>query len=224
MQYRVLASDYDHTLAYEGQVSEATVAALERWRASGRRLVLVTGRHLHDVQNVFPQFTLFDAIVAENGALLSWTDSDHEQLLGTPPPAALLQMLRERDVEPLYVGKGSAATLKPHENTVRHAMRILALPWQIILNKNDVLMLPPGVEKASGLRAALDRLNISPAETVGIGDAENDMHLLDVCGYGVAVANALAVLKNRADHVTHGEYGAGVVELIDHLLATDTGG
>jgi hypothetical protein len=49
------------------------------------------------------------------------------------------------------------------------------------------------------------------------------MHLLDVCGYGVAVANALAVLKNHADHVTHGEYGAGVVELIDHLLATDTG-
>jgi hypothetical protein len=44
MRYLALACDYDGTLASEGRVAPETVGALERLRASGRRLLLVTGR------------------------------------------------------------------------------------------------------------------------------------------------------------------------------------
>ena len=70
MRYHALACDYDGTLERNGQVNEATVAALDRAQASGRRLLLVTGRLLPNLLEVFPEARRFDHIVAENGAVL----------------------------------------------------------------------------------------------------------------------------------------------------------
>ncbi len=47
----------------------ATRAALEKLRAGGRRVLLVTGRRLDDLQQVCPDLSVFDGIVAENGAV-----------------------------------------------------------------------------------------------------------------------------------------------------------
>ena len=60
MHYFALACDFDQTLADMGVVAKSTLAALERFLASGRRLVLVTGRQLPDLQQVFPQLSLFE--------------------------------------------------------------------------------------------------------------------------------------------------------------------
>ena len=63
-----LATDYDGTIARDGRVDDATLAALRRLRASGRLLVLVTGRELGDLFATFDYCDLFNRIVAENGA------------------------------------------------------------------------------------------------------------------------------------------------------------
>jgi hypothetical protein len=217
-QYDVLAVDYDWTLATDGQVSPNTVAALDRWRAAGRHLLLVSGRHLPDLLTVLPYIDRFAMAVLENGSLLYRPASDETHLIGNPPPDTLVQTLRERGVDPLHVGQGNVATHKPHEATVRDVLSLLGLPWRVILNKNDVIVMPPGIDKAAGLRAALEMLRLDPARTVGVGDAENDEHLFDVCGYNVAVANALPALKQRAHRVMQQENGAGVAALIDALL------
>ena len=70
MRFLALATDYDGTLATRGRVDAIVLPALDRLRASGRKLLLVTGRELHDLLNVFPEAALFDRVVAENGALL----------------------------------------------------------------------------------------------------------------------------------------------------------
>ena len=70
MRFRVLAADYDGTLAHHGRTSPSTVTALRRLKDSGRKLVLVTGRQLDDLQQVFPEIDLFNRVVAENGAVL----------------------------------------------------------------------------------------------------------------------------------------------------------
>jgi hypothetical protein len=95
------------------------------------------------------------------------------------------------------------------------------LELQVIFNKGAVMILPAGVNKASGLSAALKRMGLSPHNAVGVGDAENDHALLALCECGVAVANALPTLKEAADFVTTGARGAGVTELIDALLHDD---
>src|SRR2546421_1432967 len=79
VRFVALATDYDETLADGGRVAERAAAALEKVRASGRRLVLVTGRELPDLRRVFPRVgELFDAVVAENGAVL-WITAAREE-------------------------------------------------------------------------------------------------------------------------------------------------
>jgi Predicted hydrolases of the HAD superfamily len=83
------------------------------------------------------------------------------------------------------------------------------------------MVLPTGVNKATGLTALLQEAGLSADDVVGVGDAENDHAFLGACGVGVAVANALPMLKERADFVTKGARGDGVAELIDMILAND---
>jgi hypothetical protein len=220
MRYLALASDYDGTLATHGHVNQETLAALERLR-NGRKLILVTGRELDDLLRIFEQIHLFDLVVAENGALLYNPATREEKLLCSQPPEEFIKALRDRGVDPLSVGRAIVATWQPNETKVHEAIRELGLELQVILNKDAVMVLPSGVNKASGLKVALSELGLSPHNTVGIGDAENDQALLSLCGFGVAVANALDMLKESADFVTKGARGAGVVEIIDKLVASD---
>lgn len=219
MQLAAFAFDYDGTLAHDGCVSAATVQALGRLKAAGPRLLLISGRELPDLQRVFPHYALFDAIVAENGGLLFQPGLHQERVLGSTPPDALVQALQRRHVQPLSIGRSILATCKPHEDQVLAAIRECGVEWQIIFNKGAVMCLPPGVNKASGLSAALATLQLSALNVLGVGDAENDHAMLQACGYRAAVANAIDTLKREADIVTHASHGAGVVELIERFLS-----
>ena len=101
--YQVLATDYDGTLAHHGVVSPETLSAIERMRAAGKTLVLVTGRELEDLKQVFPDIGLCDLVVAENGALLYWPSTGQMKLLGEPAPPAFVEKLRDKGV-PVVVG------------------------------------------------------------------------------------------------------------------------
>lgn len=221
MRYFVLATDYDGTLATDGHVDEKTLAAMERLRASGRKLILVTGRQLDDLQQVFERLDLFDYVVAENGALLYSPATRQEKLLGSQPPQEFIQALRARHVDPLSVGRVIVATWHPNETTVLETIRDLGLELQVIFNKGAVMVLPSGINKAAGLLAALAELKLSPHNVVGVGDAENDHAFLKLSELSVAVANALPMLKEQVDFVTNGKRGDGVVELIDKIIADD---
>ncbi|HKB40875.1 MAG TPA: HAD-IIB family hydrolase, partial [Gemmataceae bacterium] len=221
MRYLALAVDYDGTLARDGLVSEATVRALEQVVASGRTLVLVTGRQLEDLLQIFPQVSLFDRVVAENGALLYRPTTREMRALAEPAPAPFVEELRRRGVAPLAVGAAIVATVHPNESVLLKVIRELGLELQLVFNKGAVMVLPANVNKASGLMAALDELRLSPHNTVAIGDAENDHALLGLAEYSVAVSNAVPMLKEGADRVLTKPNGAGVVELIDDLLAND---
>ena len=220
MRYRALACDYDGTLARHGQVEAGTAAALATVRASGRKLLLVTGRQLGDLGTVFAEIDLFDRIVAENGAVVYDPKTRRQRSLGERPPAAFIEALRRRYI-PVSVGSVIVATWEPHERVVLETIRDLGLDLQVIFNKGAVMVLPAGVSKASGLAAALGDLGLSPHDVIGVGDAENDHAFLALCGCSVAVANALPTIKERADWVTQGEAGAGVEELAAELVAND---
>src|SRR5687768_315917 len=215
MRYHLLATDYDGTLATDGQLLGATREALERLRASARKIVMVTGRQLDDLQRVCPDLGPFEVVVAENGAVLYWPASKEKRVLAEAPPPEFAERLRELGVPDPAVGDVVVATWHPHEVRVLEAIRELGLELQVTFNKGAVMVLPSGVNKATGLSAALSAMGFSPHEAVGIGDAENDHAFLSLCECGVAVQNALPMLKERADLVTNADHGAGVAELID---------
>ena len=221
MRYLALACDYDGTLATHGSVDLETVAALEQALASGRKLLLVTGREAPELERVFPQLRLFDLVVAENGALLYRPRKREELPLCEGPSPELVERLKQRNVQPLAVGRCIVATCQPHEALVLETIRELGLELRVTFNKGSVMVLPPGVNKGTGLKAALRELGISPRNVVAVGDAENDHAFLNACACSVAVANALEELKARADVVTRAAHGAGVREVIAELIEND---
>ena len=220
MRYLALACDYDGTLAHAGMVSDTSIAALESLLASGGKLLLVTGREIDDLLAVFLRCDLFEWIVAENGCLLYRPATQEQLSLHAAPPIEFTEALRAVGV-PLSVGKVIVSTRVPHESAVLEAIRQFGLELQVIFNKGAVMIVPAGHNKASGLAAALDKMGLSPHNVVGIGDAENDHAFLDLCGCGVAVANALPMVKEKADFVTQGDHGLGVAELANEIVDSD---
>ncbi|MBV9219876.1 MAG: HAD-IIB family hydrolase [Methylobacteriaceae bacterium] len=221
MYFLALATDYDGTLARRGAVDAATVQALEKFKETGRRLILVTGRELPDLKAAFPQLKIFDRVVAENGALLYDPGTEEERPLAPGPPPEFVARLKQLGVSPLSVGRSIVATWKPQETKVLEVIRELGLELQIIFNKDAVMVLPAGMNKAVGLAAALAALELSAHNVVGVGDAENDHAFLHSCGAAAAVANALPMLKQAADITLHADHGAGVVELMDRICRED---
>lgn len=223
-RFKALATDYDGTLAEDGSVSPSTLAALKHAKRCGKRLLLVTGRELEDLMRVFPELDVFDIVVAENGALL-YTPSPEprERPLASAPPPELVRTLLARGV-PVSTGRIIVSTWEPHEHAVIETIRDLGLELEVIFNKGAVMILPSGVNKATGLEAAAADLDVPLSAIVGVGDAENDHSLLDVCGLGAAVANAVPALKAHADIVLDQPRGDGVADLIERMLANDLAG
>ena len=217
-KFRAVATDYDGTLARNGKVQPETLRALSRVRLSGRTVILVTGREISSLKEVMPQLEIFDLIVAENGAVLYLPSSRTEVPLAKAPSPMFVKRLQDAGVQPLSVGTSIVATLRVHQKTVLRLIRRLDLNLEVSMNRESMMILPSGVDKGTGLEAALRTLAIDFPEVVGIGDAENDIGFVARCGWSVAVGNALPKLKAIVDLVTEGEEGAGVVESIDQLL------
>ena len=74
-----------------------------------------------------------------------------------------------------------------------------------------------GVTKASGLSIALKYINVSPSDTVAIGDSETDIPMFELCGYSVAVANSPQEVKDKANYVAENGLGRGLIEAVQHL-------
>jgi hydroxymethylpyrimidine pyrophosphatase-like HAD family hydrolase len=223
MRYKSLACDFDGTLAEDGKISLATLAALDRLKSSGRSVLLVTGRLLEDLFQTFPEYAVCQRIVAENGALIyNPADCSTKRLADKPSPK-FIEALQKLSVGPLEIGQSIVAAGRVHEDAILQAIAEMGDSLRPIYNKDAVMVLPAGVDKGTGLRAALADLGLSVDAVVGVGDAENDFALLNACGCGVAVANAVPGLKDCADITTKASAGKGVEELIEHVLRNDLG-
>jgi hydroxymethylpyrimidine pyrophosphatase-like HAD family hydrolase len=223
LYFLALATDYDGTIAGDGIVDPPTQAALEKFKQTGRRLILVTGRDLPDLKRVYPGLTLFDRVVAENGTLLYDPATEATRALSAAPPVAFVEKLKERNVQPLTVGESIVATWEPNEGVVLEVIRDLGLELQIIINKGAVMVLPSGMNKAEGMKAALAELGLSAHNVVGVGDAQNDHAFLKACGCSAAVANALPMVKESADILLSRDHGPGVIDLVG-MICRDDGG
>jgi hypothetical protein len=76
----------------------------------------------------------------------------------------------------------------------------------------------PGVTKAAGLSFLAERLGFAQDRTVGFGDGENDVELVDWAGYGVAVANAHRRVVAVADFVCPSVDEEGVAQVIEAFI------
>src|SRR5262249_24297478 len=217
----VLACDYDGTIADGGQCTPEIRQALARVRESGRKVLLVTGRMLPDLRNVCPEVDqIFDAIVAENGALLYFPETREARTLGSSPEPALVEELRRRGV-PFDLGSSIIATTEAYADPALAAIRDTGVERTLVFNKGALMLLPGGVTKGTGLDAGLTVPAPSPRNLGGLGDAENDHAFLAMSECAVAVADAIPALRERADYVTRAPGARGVIEFLQEHLVND---
>jgi HAD superfamily hydrolase (TIGR01484 family) len=221
VRYLALVTDYDGVVASGGRASPAALAAIGRLRASGRRVILITGRRLENLQESCPDLSLFDYVVAENGAVIFDPRTREETLLAAAPPPEFVARLKELGVEPIEVGRVIVATWMPHQTSMLQAIQELGLELHITFNRAAVMALPAGVTKATGMTYALRKLGLSPHEAVGVGDSENDHSFLARCECAATVASAVPSVHKRVSLVASKDNGEGLAEIIDELNATD---
>lgn len=221
MRYHVLVCDYDGTLAKENKVDLKTIQALTDLKSSGRKLILVTGRQMTGFLSSLDHPELFDRIILENGGILYHPATQKEKALAEPPPANFIEELRRRGVQAIAPGKVVVATWRTEADRILQTIQDLGLELQIVFNREGLMVLPSGVNKASGLETALADMDLSAHNAVGIGDAENDHSFLALCECSCAVSNALPAIKENVDLVTQKQNGAGIQELIERLIHHD---
>ena len=221
MRFRLLATDYDNTIAFHGAVSAAAQDALERVHSSGRALALVTGRTRAELDAVFAAPSLFDVLVLENGALLE--HEGREELIGAPVPEPLVAAMRRSGLAPVAVGRTIVSTAAANAERLEEIIDALHLDLVLHYNRDSVMVLSPGVDKAVGLRRAATLLDVPMHDVIAVGDGENDCAMLRAAGAGVAVDNALQAVKDCADVVLTEAGPDGIRELCDSLVRSDLG-
>lgn len=217
MKLQVLVVDFDGTTSEHDELDPDVRSALEEARRRGISTVLDTGRTLEDLRRLIGDLRVFDAIVAENGAVLLLPASERTLVLGAPPPPELLEELARHGVMATH-GECVVAMDAMDAHAVLDAIRALELPLAMLFNRGRLMILPQTVSKASGLREALRLLRLSTHNAIAIGDAENDHDMLSACEIGAAVEWGSPVLRRAADHVISGNGPKSVATYIRAAL------
>jgi hydroxymethylpyrimidine pyrophosphatase-like HAD family hydrolase len=209
--FKAVALDLDGTLTENDRLADTGIAAVRASRAD-LKMILVTGRIFDDLEAAYPGlWSEFDAVVAENGAVLH-ARSDM-RLVASPVDPAVQPALASRGI----AARAGRVLLAVAGDDAAAAMEVIAelgLDHQVVHNRGAAMILPAGVTKGTGLLAALDELGLSPHNTIAAGDAEHDLALLHAAEVGAAVANAVPSLAAQADLRLGSRDGAGVAELL----------
>lgn len=213
MKFSALALDYDGTIATDGVFDPIVREAVGQVRQRGIVVILVTGRRLADLHAVGGDLTCFDAIVAENGAVLKFPASGRHIVIGHRPSPAFLDEVQRRAI-PFIAGECVLEADAQWAGPMLEVIRSLEQPLILAFNRGRLMILPQAMGKSTGLRHALFSLRISIHNTIGVGDAENDHDLLDACEVGVAVAWGSPALRAVADEVIAGPGPPAVADYI----------
>ena len=219
--FTVLALDLDGTLTVDDRPSAEALDAVRAARASGVTVLLATGRIQAELEADHPGLAdCFDALVLENGAVVA--TAGRVRPVAPPLDAALAEVLSRRQI-PFRRGRVLLAVDGTWAGAVVEAVSELGLDHQVVHNRAAAMVLPAGVTKGTGLVAALADLHLSARNAIAVGDAENDLALLDAAEVGVAVANSVPSLLRRADLVLDRGPGNGLVALASGPLLTGQG-
>lgn len=79
-------------------------------------------------------------------------------------------------------------------------------------------VMPNGIDKAASLERLATQLNIEQSEIIAVGNAGNDLSMVEYAGLGVWVDNVTPELRDRADVIVSSNNNDGVAEVVDRFI------
>jgi hypothetical protein len=216
-----LALDYDGTITRGDRLDPDIRDAIALARTRGITVLLATGRILDELRRVAGELHFADGVIAENGAVVHFPESDHTTLLAPAVPQSFLDELARRGIN-YRAGQSLVDADAADAPVILEVIHSLELPLVLIFNKGRVMAMLQGVSKGTGLHAALETLRLSARNTLAIGDAENDHELLRLAEVGAAVPWSGAALRAAADLTLSGDGTAAVAAYVRDLAESGT--
>jgi hydroxymethylpyrimidine pyrophosphatase-like HAD family hydrolase len=178
----------------------------------GLAALLVSGRPYGELVRIARRVGPWDGLVAEDGAVV-------QAPYGRPPSARgrrIAQAVRQRllsspGLHPEF-GEIVASVPRREGATLRRAVRGLRV--RVVANVDRLMVLPAGVTKGSGVQTALRRLSLPRTGYAAIGDAENDLEMLEAAHLSAAVRNALPRVRAVVEYRCHRSFDQGVLEFV----------
>ncbi len=230
------------------EISPEAVGSIRRAENTGIPVILATARTPAFIKDLFERFNFKTSgpIIAENGGIVVNQGTGEEVVIGNPEKAKEASAVILEEAKGLIKKISENLQDKSVRRTdvvLIGRMEAIKLIQKIISERNlgvDVTYAPvlsdleremgqsrvrylifikdPKANKGNGLMVATKMLGIESAEVAAIGDAENDISMFNMAGFGIAVANADQKLKKVADMVTRASYGKGAKEAINFIL------
>jgi len=215
---RALSVDLDRTLgpAGRGPSPEGLEALLEA-RRIGLRVVVASGRTLPDLRRFFLGREIVDAFVAENGAIIYLPDAAIERTMGRAIGSLVRRRMRSNPPRPIVFGRVVASFPLSMRSWAERRLRGVHVDF--VRNVDRFMVLPTGVTKARGVEQALRYWGFPDRAYAAIGDAENDVPMLEHAALSATVRNAVPAARRAASVHCRAAMGRGVLEFVTGALA-----
>ncbi len=214
---KALAVDIDGTLTNKKRAINCR--AVEALRKLKIPVVLATGNVPCFARTAAKLIGVSDIVICENGGVVKFSYDGEDIVLGDKEKCmeAAKILAKHFDVEFLDLEYRKSEVCVRRNFPIEEARRLLPEGVKIVDTGFAYHIMDADVSKGRALEFIAERLGIRPEDFVAIGDSENDVEMLQVAGFGVAVANADLKLKEVADLVTSKADGDGVVEALEFL-------
>ena len=213
----VMVFDYDGTLTLEdGVIPKETVEMLSRVHQKNlAELGIVSGRDLDFLMRTNESIgNLFSFLVAENGAISYFLDTNERIVRGEEWSKKAREVFANVGYSVNFYQIILTASVVYTEQ-VSETLKVSGLESKVVLNKDSVMVMPPTVDKGTGVSSAIAHIGpTKPLRVTCFGDGENDEALFAPADRRIAVSNAVPSLKLIADQVTTAPGGLGIIQYL----------
>ena len=248
MQYKLLALDIDGTIVPEGTDSISKPVADAIKKAAERVVIsLVTARSHHTLQQFIPELKCPKAfhvvengakIISPNGQLLRDLHIPHEEVqeildvatghfreVGFCTDNHWIEDETHAPYGTLVNGISFTCEDEIYANMIKDA--VASLPNQyasyiihhwLVPEWSGVMVFHKDATKGNGMKFIQETLEITPEETIAVGDGGTDISMYDYAGVKVAMGNAEAILKENATFIAPPVEEDGLVKVIEQYI------
>ena len=217
MKFKAVAVDVDGTITYSDRSIDCR--AVEALRSLEVPVVIATGNILCFAWAVSKLLGSGGIVIAENGGVVECGRVEYDTSYMNKCEEAYRLLSRHFRLERIdpELRKTEIGLLRNFD--VERARQMLGdFPDLDLIDTGFAVHIKSKkLNKGAGLRRVAKLMGLDAKDFVAMGDSPNDIEMLKVSGFGVAVGNAHPELKKAADMVTQGEHGAGVAEAVRYL-------
>ena len=223
MRIKVLATDVDGTITDDKQRLSLKAVEAIRWLESvGIKVVLCSGNTILVLRALRTYIGCTGPVVGENGAVV---DYQGVLVVSGDPRISISALKKLKEAYGSEIVESSSNPYRYVDRVIKRTLSAEAI-WRVVRDVPNLKFFDSGfayhfidssVNKGTGVEKAADILGVDLSEVAAVGDSSNDLDMLKVAGYSIALANAPQELKAVSDYVTRKPYGEGFCEAIEHL-------